>query len=309
MNNRIAPKKILFIKLGGGGEFEEDCITKSQTLRLGYGQIDHQECLHGNWQFVNDYYLNVEHKTPSTATNHCNQIKQFYEAGADTLWITFYAQKMWWCFSEPTITLLADNTKTRPVIGNWSDADINGKILEMNTISGKLSKVQGYRGTICSVLEQKYAITKINGEQLTVVIDVEVAMHNLNLKLSEVIKHLTWQDFEVLIDLIFRQGGWQRLSERGKVQKTLDLDLFAPVTNERAMVQIKSQSNLAEYKKYLSEFAQHEGYQKYFYIVHSPTEDLLNYKEEGIINLYYVEKITELSIAAGLVDWILKKVS
>lgn len=32
--------------------------------------------------------------------------------------------KRWWCFSKPEITLLADKTKTRPVIGKWSDKDV-----------------------------------------------------------------------------------------------------------------------------------------------------------------------------------------
>ncbi len=269
MIKTISPKNVLFIKLGEHGGYEKECIIESQTLRLGYKEIDHQSCLRKDWPIIYNYYIEVEHRKPFVATNQINQIKQFYEANEETLWVTFYAKKLWWCFSEPIIALLPDKSKTRPVIGSWSDSDINGNSLNINNISGKLSKVQGFRGTICNILESKYAVSKINGEQLAEVKEVETAMYNLKTKLSELIRHLTWQDFEVLIDLIFRQGGWQRLSPIGSTQKTLDLDLLSPVTNERAMVQVKSKSNLTEYKNYKTQFAETNTYEKYFYIVHT----------------------------------------
>ena len=306
--SKIKPKKVLFIKLGEGGKYEQDCIEKNQTLRLGYREIDHSLCVNADWQRVYDFWIK-KGDPKQVATSHSNQIKQFYEEGTDTLWITFYANKLWWCFSKPEITLLSDNTKTRPVIGSWSDKDINGKTLAADTISGKLLKTQGFRGTICTVPEEKYALAKINGEQLVEVIEVEVALSNLKTKLSKLIQHLQWKDFETLIDLIFRQGGWQRVGSTGKTQKTLDLDLFAPVTNERAMVQIKSQSDLSEFQHYQNEFALMTGYDKFFFIVHSPKSDLRNFKNDSDITLYFIDKITELAIASGLVDWIIKKAS
>ena len=99
------------------------------------------------------------------------------------------------------------------------------------------------------------------------------------------------------------------MGSTGKTQKTLDLDLFAPVTNERAMVQIKSQSDLNEFQHYQNEFALMTGYDKFFYIVHSPKADLRNFKNDSDITLYFIDKITELSIASGLVDWVIKKAS
>jgi hypothetical protein len=304
----IKPKKILFIKLGEGGKYEQDCIEKNQTLKLGYKEIDHQLCLNGDWDSVYNFWIEKGYPK-QVATSHTNQVRQFYEEDERTLWITFYANKLWWCFSKPEITLLPDKTKSRPVLGEWSDKDVNGKTLRADTISGKLLKTQGYRGTICAVPEEKYALAKINGEQLDEVVAVEVAMSDLKTKLSKLITYLQWKDFETLIDLIFRQGGWQRVGSTGKTQKTLDLDLFAPVTNERAMVQIKSQSDLSEFQHYQNEFATMTGYDKFFYIVHSPKPDLQNFQNDTETSLYFIDKITELSIASGLVDWIIKKAS
>lgn len=306
---RIQANKVLFIKLGQGGKFERECIESNQTLRLGYREVDHKLCITGQWDKVHDYFITEENSKTFVATSHSNQIKQFYEEDEKTLWMTFYANKLWWCFSKPEITLLADKTKTRPVIGKWSDKDINGNALLAGNISGKLLKTQGFRGTICSVPEEKYALAKINCEQMKEVVEVEQAMFNLKNKLTFLIQNLQWKDFETLVDLIFRQAGWQRVGDTGKTQKTLDLELFAPVTGERAIVQIKAQSDLQQFLSYQEQFATMNDYDKFFYVVHTAKNNLTTYENETETKLYLVDKVAELTISAGLVEWVIKKTS
>lgn len=306
---KIIANKVLFIKLGQGGRFEKDCIEDSQTLRIGYRKVDHKLCLDGMWDKVHDYFTTEENSKTFVATSHSNQIRQFYEEDDKTLWITFYANKLWWCFSKTEITLLSDKTKTRPVIGRWSDKDINGNVLLSGNISGKLLKTQGYRGTICSVQEAKYALAKINCEQMKEVVEVEEAMFNLKTKLAGLIQNLQWKDFETLVDLIFRQAGWQRVGDTGKTQKTLDLELFAPVTGERAVVQIKAQSDLNQFLDYQDRFATMNDYDKFFYVVHTANYNLITYENETETILYLVDKVAELTISSGLVEWVVKKTS
>ena len=307
--SKIKANRVLFIKLGQGGRFEKDCIEDSQTLRIGYRKVDHKLCLDGMWDKVHDYFTTEENSKTFVATSHSNQIRQFYEEDDKTLWITFYANKLWWCFSKTEITLLSDKTKTRPVIGRWSDKDINGNVLLSGNISGKLLKTQGYRGTICSVQEAKYALAKINCEQMKEVVEVEVAMFNLKTKLAGLIQNLQWKDFETLVDLIFRQAGWQRVGDTGKTQKTLDLELFAPVTGERAVVQIKAQSDLNQFLDYQDRFATMNDYDKFFYVVHTANYNLITYENETETKLYLVDKVAELTISSGLVEWVVKKTS
>lgn len=306
---KIKANKVLFIKLGQGGEFEKECIEQNQTLRLGYREVDHKLCLDGRWDKVHDYFTTEANSKTFVATSHSNQIKQFYEDDDKTLWITFYANKLWWCFSKPDITLLPDSSKTRPVIGKWSDKDINGNVLLAGNISGKLLKTQGFRGTICRVPEEKYVLSKINGEQLKEVVEVEQVMFNLKTKLALLIQNLQWKDFETLVDLIFRQAGWQRVGDKGKTQKTLDLELFAPVTGERAIVQIKAQSDLQQFLSYQEQFATMSDYDKFFYVVHTAHNNLTSYDNETETKLYLVDKIAELTISTGLVEWVIKKTS
>jgi len=306
---KIKPKKILFIKLGRHGKFEKDCLEKSQTIRLGYREVDHKLCVKGDWKSVRNFYLDKRHTKNSVASSHTNQIKQFYEEGEDTLWITFYANKFWWCFAKKKIKLLPDKAKIRKVIGKWCDKDINGNILSTDNLSGKLLKTQGFRGTICSVPEAAYALAKINAEQLPEVTKVKDALSDLQLKLEDLIKNLQWKDFEILIDLIFRQAGWQRVGTTGKTQKTLDLDLLAPVTGERAIVQVKAESDLKKFEHYKKEFKNMSGYDKFFYIVHTPKGNLKNLKKDSEIELLFIEKITKLTIDSGLINWVIKKAS
>jgi hypothetical protein len=306
---KIKTAKVLFIKLGVGGVFEKDCIEKDNTLRLDYRATDYHLCSEGNWGEVYKYFMEEEKTTPGVATSHTNQIKYFYEEGERTLWITFHSNKLWWCFSKPIISLLPDGTTTRPVIGKWSDKDVNGKELLSGNISGKLLKTRGFRGTICTVPEKEYALRKINGEQSLEAVEVEKAMNELKLKLTHLIKHLQWKDFEALIDLIFRQAGWQRMGELGKQTKSIDLEVLSPVTGERAIVQIKSQCELKEFRNYEKKFAEMEEYDKSFFIVHSPKEDLENFQNDSKIILYFVDKITDLTISSGLVDWLIIKTS
>ena len=227
---KIKASRVLFIKLGESGKYEKDCIEKDQTLRLSYKEVDHSLCINKQWNKVHDYYTSKENAKSFVATSHMNQIRQFYEEDRNTLWITFYANKLWWCFSKPDIMLLKDKTKIRPVVGKWSDRDIEGRILFAGNISGKLLKTQGFRGTICKVPEQKYALAKINCEQMKEVINVELAMNDLKEKLMLLIQTLQWKDFETLIDLVFRQAGWQRIGDKGKTQKT---ELYVSLINFR----------------------------------------------------------------------------
>lgn len=306
---KIKADKVLFIKLGQGGKYETDCIEKHNTLKLGYREVDHNFCINQQWDKVHDYFTTEENSKTFVATSHTNQIKQFYEEDDKTLWLTFYANKLWWCFSKPEITLHTDKAKTRPVIGKWSDKDINGNVLLAGNISGKLLKTQGFRGTICSVPEEKYALSKINCEQMREVVEVEQAMFNLKTKLTFLIQNLQWKDFETLVDLIFRQAGWQRVGDAGKTQKTLDLELFAPVTGERAIVQIKAQSDLSQFLNYQDQFATMNDYDKFFYVVHTAKNNLMTYENDTETKLYLVDKVAELTISAGLVEWVIKKTS
>lgn len=302
------PKNILFIKLGEKGSYEKECIEQNSSIKLGYREIDHSLCINGQWDDVNNEIQTKHPETVQTAiTSHKNQIRKFYEEPSSTMWITFYNSKLWYCYADSNVTYNSDGTKERKTLSNWSDKDSHGKVLFIQFLSGRLTKVQGFRGTICDVKEKDYLLHKINNTQSKELNKVETDLQSLKVSLEALIKKLNHKDFEVFIDLIFRSAGWSRFGHLGNTIKTIDIELLAPVTNERAVIQIKSQSNLAVFNEYKSRFLNMNEYDKYFFVTHTPSIELQTYIDSGDeteIQLYDSKKLSELCINSGLIEWL-----
>lgn len=301
----IKPTQALYIKLGQGGSWENECINETSTLRLGYQEASHNLCDRGNWNLV-QAELKAIRKDVGAATRDTNQIRFFYESDETVLWTTFFSDRLYWCFSKQEITLLADKSKTRPAIGQWRSTDINGKPLQKNQLSGKLLSMEGFRGTICSVKEFDYLVQKINGQINKETAEAVEALSTLELKIEALIRGLHWKDFEILVDLIFRQAGWQRVGVLGETEKTIDLDLLSPITSERYAVQIKSKASRAELERYQRKFTDMQGYNRLYFVVHTPSNDLIEAeaKLSEEIKLLLPDKIAHLAVMYGLADWV-----
>jgi len=305
----LSPAKALYIKLGEGGKWERECLEEAQTLRLDYRNVPHDLCLDGNWDGVIGHLVS-EGSKHGAAKRHQVQIRAFYEAPQDVLWITFFANKLWWCFSKPEITRLSDRTTTRPVIDQWSSVDIAGQTLDFARLSGKLTKTQGFQGTICEIhgSEFRYLIDKVNGVYPPDVLRAKSARSKLGAALEVLLGNLHPKDFELLTDMIFREAGWRRVGEVGGTQKTLDLDLEAPVTRERYGVQIKAEADLQTFEKYCQDFALMDSFKRFYFVVHSPRPDLMNAnRENGNVELLRPPELADLVVRYGLVDWLIQK--
>jgi len=299
--------KAHFIKLGEAGCWGKECIKKN-ILRLDFREADHQDCLNGEWNRINSFWLQ-EVGNQRTATSYTNQMRKFYEADSDTLWITFHNRMLYWCFADGRTKRKLDGTKIRRVKNNWSNKDINGKKLSFDVLSTSLTKTQAFQGTICDISGKtfNYLKRKINGEVSPEVLEAIKDFKKLQQSLNELICNLTWQDFELLVDLIFTFGGWKRIEVLGRAQQSIDLDLISPIDNRRAFVQVKSQSDLKTFQEYYADFKSMPQYDEMFFIVHSPNNSLDNFRGEGAGKIIKLDKLTELAINAGLTDWIIKK--
>ena len=307
----IAPKKIRFIKLGFGGEWEKDCILKEpNTIRLGYKSQFHNDCLAGNWNTVFDYWLTERKGDKGTATRDINQIRDFYELEESDIWITFYQRKLYWCHAAREVIELDDGTRIRNVIGNWSSTDINGKPLRIENIDGRVAQVQGFKGTICSVKLDEYLVRKINGLAIVEAENAKASLQKLKSDVEDLVKGLWWRDFELLIDLIFSKAGWQRFSVLGKTEKNLDLDVYSPATQKRAFVQIKSTTNSTEIESYINSFLEYEQFDEMYFVFHTSNTALALTDIEARnpnVHLWGVEKISGLVVNSGLVEWLINK--
>jgi hypothetical protein len=97
------------------------------------------------------------------------------------------------------------------------------------------------------------------------------------------------------------------MGQIGKSTKTIDLELYEPITDKNAVVQIKQKSNLEEFREYEEKFLGMSQYDTFFFVACQPTPNLKSYHPESEVKLYFGEKIAELSISLGLIDWIITK--
>jgi len=300
----------LYIKLGEGGVWEADCIAAG-TLRIGYRELPHDACAAGAWSEVEQRAATFS-KDQGAATRHVKQVRLFYEAPPSVLWVTFHADRLWWCFAEKRVEVLPDGTKQRRAIGKWQDTDVNGRPLLKAQLSGRLLAVQGFQGTICSVAEREYLLHKINGTVPSHVAAAQDALTQLVQSLVPIIQKLHPKDLEILVDLIFRQAGWNRTGVTGGIEKDIDLDLLSPVTGERIAVQVKSRASEADYREYRTRFADMRGFTRFYFVTHSPAQNLeaeATATDDTSFVFWGPHKLAEYAARNGLVGWLLDKAS
>lgn len=299
--------RIRYIKLGIRGVWEEECIERDNTIRLGYESPYHQESLQGKWEVVRDYWLKVRNGDEGAASRDINQIRDFYELTESDIWVTFFRRKLYWCRTSKDVIELDDGSRIRRVIGTWSCKDANGRTLAVENIDGRITKVQGFRGTICGVALPDYLLRKINGEPQPDVEAAKRALGELKANIEELIRGLWWKDFELLVDLIFAKAGWQRISVLGKTEKDIDLDVYSPLSRKRAFVQVKSSTNAEQIAEYRKVYSEHEQYNEMYFISHTFAGDPKEVADDDRIHLWGVPQIAELVIHEGLVDWLITK--
>ncbi len=301
----INPSKGLYIKLGASGIWEKECL-ESGILRFGYAETPFDAAVSGDWTTVRKVWLDAR-QDEGAATRDVIQIRHFFEAGNDTIWVTFYGGLLWWCFAKPGVKQHQDGRGSyRETVKGWQNTDINGGKLSSDKLSGNLLKVQAFRGTICEIRDFEYLKRKLNGQLLRVVQDAAQAENQMVQKIIPLMRLLTWQDFELLVDLVFANSGWRRVGQLGKTQKTVDIELMLPTTGERAFVQIKSSAGKRDLAEYVVRLKNSDAYKRMFFVWHSGD---VGEVEEGNAELIGPDRLARMVLDAGLTSWLLEKVS
>lgn len=193
----------------------------------------------------------------------------------------------------------------RTIADGWRCTDIKGEELTKERLSGALTKLAAYQGTSCRVDVSDYVTRRINDRKMP---QVELAVRryeDLKRSTQELMKLLEPYDFETLVDLVFSTSGWRRQGVVGKTQKTLDLDIVLPSTGERAFVQIKSRTTSAELVEYVGKLEEIGPYDRMFYVFHSGEADI----DDDRVSIVGPEKLAAPVVDAGLVGWLIRKVS
>lgn len=298
-----------YIKLGPGGAWANQALEQGKVL-LGFREVEHETCDVGDWSAVGAQ-LEAAGRTPSGASQGVRELRDFYELDANCLWITFANGHLYWAFAEAEITPLgSDGTdgprRVRNTLGGWQRQDVTGAPLPMHSLSSALTRVSGYRMTICNVDRHDYALRRIRGEVDPILLDARKVQADLEDITGRMIANLDWRDFEVLVDLVFARSGWQRQSAVGRGEVDVDLLLTHPTTDETAWVQVKSRANQSVLDDYLERFHRDGSCDRFFFVCHSAPDLVLPKSRE--LYLWTNDKLARIAVNAGLFEWVARRV-
>ena len=306
--SRIQPTQVRYIKLGEGGRWEAECLAAG-IIRFGFSTANAERfplCRSGRWTDLTASFI-AGGRSKGTATRFTKETRLFFEDTGSTLWVTFHGARLYWGFLEPSpAERHADGDGVwRRVVEGWRSTDRLGEQLTTDRLSGALTKLTAFRGTSCGIDVADYLIRRINGEKTPEIERAVAAVQRMKTSALELMRLLGPRDFETLVDLVFSTSGWRRQGIIGKTQKTLDLDLMLPSTAERAFVQVKSQTTSAELAEYVAMLDEPSVYDRMFYVYHSGEAST----DDERVRVIGPEKLAELVVDAGLVNWLVRKVS
>lgn len=300
-------KNAYYIKLGSEGQWEESSIDEGK-IRIGWVGQSLDDINARNWDKIREQLEN-EISTKGAVTRDLNALKKIALTTPDDIWITFYKSHLWWCRVDSGKFKKDKDSKFRLLSENWSNKDSASNPMIISNISGKLSKIQGFRGTICDVKEIEYLKRLLSNQPSNEFVQIEEDKNILTRAVSESIRLLHWSDFETLIDILFTRAGWQRISSVGKTQKFIDMEYREPVSGKLYQVQVKSSSGMKEYLDYASKFC-NERFEKLYYVVHSNPDGKLPTLSQNHpdVELLMADKIAKMVIDLGALGWLMEKV-
>lgn len=318
-------RKVRYIKLGESNSYTERCLNNDEII-LGF-ETGKEEmlnaCKANDWKKVEEIYDqksdHSEGNKKKLTKNTLRQIKDFFEDDGSTVWITFSKKKMYWSMSdskEYESRPFSEKSGThircvRKMSTPWQCVDKKGVELNVDNLAGHLTMVSGYRGTICTVNNEEYALRRIDGEQSKTYIKGDKSRRELIKAVEEMIKELHPKSFEILVETIFTNTGWRRIGKAGGEMEGIDLLLSRPSLTsskeEIVAVQIKSTTKQSEYESYVRLL--NDAYDNIFYIYHTVENDQeIKESKDSKFKLFNASQLAPMVISAGVLDWLFNQV-
>jgi hypothetical protein len=337
-NKNIDPEAIRYIKLGGKGAYESKCINE-RLCYMGFGSDDPQCAAliatatksrsETDWEKVWEYrFANDQKGTEQArrlrATQARNQLRAFYEAGDETLWITFYKNKLYYAFLDPQLPAFCSGEhggSFRHVSGDgWRCLDREGNELREDIFSGQLLQIKGFQGTSCEVRgkSREHLFNKINCRRDSYHKDIHEGIKQVRSGLVEAIKSLWPGDFEILVELIFSRF-LVRYGKTGGNQDFSDILFFNPLHRMKnkyekksplTSVQVKTKASPEDFHRYIYN-DKITDFGSFYFVYHTSDAQKEDFKvpEDVDIDIHVLsgEEIAAMAIDAGLIDWIKDK--
>jgi hypothetical protein len=280
------PTQVRHIKLGAAGGWTAQAFDQG-IIPVDFHEVPHEPCVSGEWDQVKRHLKDIG--TPaSTATSWTRELRDFYEQDERCLWITFANGHLYWA------------------LDGWHRDALDGTPLTTRSLSSALLKTAGYQMTICAVEHEAYLLRRLRNEEDPLYSEATALQARMVELAGAMIQQLDWRDFEMLVDLIFARGGWQRSSAVGKGEVDLDLLFTMPTTGETAWVQVKSKATQATVTDYLARFDQDGSCDHFFFVCHTAPRSLSVPPRKGL-HLWTGLTMAKAALGAGLFEWLMDR--
>ena len=305
----LEARHVYYLKLGRGGRWAADSIAHGRA-RIGWARVPLQKILDGAWDEIRED-LNATSKTAGAGTMDANALEIFSTSTQEDVWITFHDSRLWWGRLGQGIVQEDATSKFRLLAEGWSPKSLKGEVLRVNQIPGRIAQLQGFRGTVCRVRERDALLRLLSGERSPEYAALVEAKNAMVARTMEATRGLHWKDFELLVDLVFRQSGWRRVSVVGESMKSADIELVDPITGDRYQVQVKSQATRATASAYREDCTA-TAFRKLFFVVHSPDAGLSGAAAtlgDESFEIVLPERLATMVVDAGLTAWLLDRIA
>lgn len=302
------PTQVRYIKLGTGGSWATQAFDQG-IIPIDFHEVAHELCVPGDWDLIRAHLVKIG--TPaSTATSWTRELRDFYEQDEHCLWITFANGHLYWAFAAPGVIATPNDEgqpqRHRRTVNGWHRDALDGTALTTRSLSSALLKTAGYQMTICAVDHEAYLLRRIRNEADPLYSEAIALQAKMVALAGAMIQQLDWRDFEMLVDLIFARGGWQRSSAVGKGEVDLDLLFTMPTTGETAWVQVKSKATQATVTDYLERFDQDGSCDHFFFVCHTAPRSLSVPPRKGL-HLWTGLTMAKAALGAGLFEWLMDR--
>lgn len=305
------PNAVRYIKNGEGGRWWKAAKVGNQ-LHAGWSNIPVdllKQCdLKRIRRVIDNDYANRKKK--NGATQDFNALCSLLDKPSQYVWVTFENGEMWWCTVHDEIT---PNDKGESIDKgyfwltcdrNWSNKSLGGRSLAIDDIPGDVTKTAGTRGTVCVPGAWQSILRIIQDKKDPYAMRVTQSRESYKKDILALIKHLSWKDFEQLIDHIFTRSGWARISTLGKTREGLDLAVENVAIGEKAYVQVKSVAGQKILDNYVGRFKQErDRYDRMIFAVHSP-EGILTTPPDLPVHVWKGDEIAGFVVRLGLGEWV-----
>lgn len=303
---RNAP--VRYIKLGTGGAFASAALERGE-IYLDHREVPRELAARADRDAIIAHYISLG-RPPGKAKDFAREVMDFHTLPEETIWITFENGCLWWARAKLRVEWIGPSegrgTRLRRLLEPWRNTDLTGAVLLKDNLSTRLTKVAGYRQTLCAIEAEGYLRRRLIGEPDPVVSQALEARAAILQIISALIAGLHETDFETMVDVLLARGGWHRVSALGGTMKDADLLVEHPVSGERVLVQVKSRASQRVLDDYLERFDANPGLARLIFACHSPTGPL-HASGRPEVTIWSGEGLAEAALRSGLLDWLIAR--